>query len=343
MSRSRPKRKKAMHLDHDNMDDILDRAMGKLDDELASIDYKLDAAMDDMDAKLEKAMSAVKKATAHGPLQKKHKHRNTGGVSISMGSRTPKEHSFTFTSEEGSHVIVKYNNEADYSIQTDGDLNFTSSFTKDIRRRIIEDAAQYIIDTPSPRRHDSIYNRDGTLSEHILKTAQDIANRARDTKVKQTVTFTDKYTVQDPREVLRLNIWAENFLGSPIKSETPTITIDTKVRVAERSGLSALLLPNHPGYQVFIKDTEIWMCKMEDMMYRASLIAGNEAVFIESWTNKWTAEEARFLQQALQGIVALNLNSKYHDETLSVLDKRLSKQRDSSSDVGDSVDIDGGS
>jgi hypothetical protein len=110
--------------------------------------------------------------------------------------------------------------------------------------------------------------------------------------------------------------------------------------VAERSGLSALLLPNHPKYQVFIKDTEIWMCKMEDMMYRASMIAGNEAVFIKSWTNKWTAEEARFLQQALQGIVALNLNSKYHDETLSVLDKRLSKQCDSSSDVGDSVDSD---
>ena len=201
----------------------------------------------------------------------------------------------------------------------------------------------------SLRRHDTIYNRDGTLSESVLRTAQEISNRVRNrnAKVKQTVTLTDRYTIQEPREskreMLSLNVWVENFFGRPTKSETPKITIDTKVRVAERSRLGQLLLPNHPKYQVFIKDAEVWMCKMEDMMFRSSLIAGNEAVFVESWTKNWTAEESRFLQQALKGITALQLNCKYHDETLSVLNKRLSKQRDGDGDVGDSVGVDGGS
>ena len=78
-------------------------------------------------------------------------------------------------------------------------------------------------------------------------------------------------------------------------------------------------------------------------MYRTSTMPGTADTFIEAWLKNWTDEEQYFLQQALTGIVALQLNRKYHDETLSVLDKRLSKQRDGDGDVGDSVGADGGS
>jgi hypothetical protein len=332
------RRKRKKYIDYTNMDDILDRAMDKLDVEMSSIDDKLDSAMSDMDKKIERTMAAVNRVTAHGPyvpLKTKSKStKSSGGSSISVGSRTPKEHSFSFRSNDGNHITVKYNSNTDYSIQTDGDLNFTSSFTKDIRRRIIEDAAGSII--PEESGND--------LPAHVQKACQQIERmRAGKPVTSQTqskhrqsrknkVSITDRYFMEDPGPVE--NIWSEDMFGNLKRPLSDDLRMDTKVRVSSRPGLSCVLLSKHPKYQVFADGVEVYMCEMEGTMRLTKA---------ETWLGNWSDEELHFLQEALKGIVALHLNSKYHDETLSVLDKRLSKQRDGDGDVGDSVGTDGGS
>jgi hypothetical protein len=182
----------------------------------------------------------------------------------------------------------------------------------------------------------------GGVPDHILKAAQKISDIGRGTrKTKQTVTFTDRYFMEDPGPVE--NIWSEDMFGNLKQPLSEDLRMDTKVRVSSRPGLSCVLLPNHPKYQVFVDGNEVYMHKIEDMMYRTTMMPSSASTFIGAWIKNWTDEEIYFLQQALKGIVALNLNRKYHDETLSVLDKRLSNQHNSNSDVGDSVDSDGGS
>ncbi len=182
------------------------------------------------------------------------------------------------------------------------------------------------------------------VTDHVLKAAQQIQDmkRGRRTK-KQTVTFTDRYMMEDPGPAEY--VWSEDVFGNLKQPITESLRLDTKVRVSSRPVLSELFLPNHPKYQVFVGNDEVHMQKMEEMMYRSSLMGSgnNGGIFVESWLKGWTNEEVHFLQQALKGITALKLNRKYHDETLSVLDKRLSKQRDGDGDVGDSVGTDGGS
>lgn len=330
-----PRTPRAMKIDYNrDLDSLLNQSVAKLDENLANMDDRLDVAMGDMDQKLEKAMAAVKKVTAHSPyVPLKTKVASKGGVTISMGSKAPRKHTFTFMSASNNRVTVNYNSENDYTIRTDGDLKFDMDFMTEIQQRIIDDVADSLV----------LRKNFGGVPDHVLKAARQISDMERGTRKKKTITLSDRYMMEDPGPVE--NIWSEDMFGNLKQPISESLRMDTKVRVSSRPGLSGLFLPHHPKYQIFVGDMEVHMRKMEDMMYRSSLMGSgdNGGIFVESWLKQWTDEEVYFLREAMKGVVALRLNRKYHDETLSVLDKRLSKQCDGDGDVGDSVGVDGGS
>ena len=336
------------------MDDLFAALDGSLERGLESMTDSLDSSMSDLDARIEKAMEAVNRATARvsGDLMAKSAVHspyvllNTNpvkpsSVNISMGDRNiPKEHSFSFVTKPNSKVTVRYNNEDDYSIQTDDSVSIDMAFLEMIQRRIINDVANAIT---KEKKHETLPAHIARACEQAEKMRKSFGSShdTRRKRKKDPFTISDRYIMEDPGPVE--NIWSEDFAGNTKETISDRLSMDTKVRVASRPGISAVLMPNHPKYQVFVGDTEVYMRKMEDMMYRSSMMPNTADMFIEAWLKGWTDEEQYFLREALKGVVALRLNRKYHDETLSVLDKRLSKQRDGDGDVGDSVGADGGS